>query len=122
MKNIMKLLEEKKDEKEMSEKDIQAKKEVLKELINMAIGAAGKKFGSDMEEMQKVTVASPNKEGLVEGLEKAKELTKEMPEMVEEEVSEDEEELEDDEMSEEEMVNEEDEDEEENKKKRKMMY
>ncbi len=72
MKNLMQMLMNKEDEQpEMSDSDIMAKMEVLKELIQMAEEAAGKGVG---EGLKKVTVASPSSEGLEQGLEKAQEL------------------------------------------------
>ena len=49
-----------------------AKLKVLKELRSMASGMMGDDLKDGM--MKKVTVASPNKEGLKEGLDKAKEI------------------------------------------------
>lgn len=57
-----------------------AKMEVLEELRKMAMGMMGEgmdKYGSD--EMQKITVASPDKEGLMEGLDKAEDMMDSMP-------------------------------------------
>lgn len=72
----------------------EAKLEVLKELKEMAMEAMGEDMSRykdmDMEDemmdcempegMEKVTVAAPDKEGLMEGLDKAEDLLEEMPE------------------------------------------
>ncbi len=121
MKDLEKLLmKKKKDGPEMDEKTMQAKEEILMELIEEMMDMRGKKLMGDMEGMKKVTVASPSKEGLEEGLEKAKE----MMEMKEEMSSEGEEEETEEESSEmmpemkEESKSEEDMEEEKPKKKK----
>jgi len=63
----------------LDEKKIEAKREVLEALQEMIKGEVGGKLG----EMKKVTVASPTKEGLQEGLEKAEEVIEKMPKMEE---------------------------------------
>lgn len=100
-KELMKYLSDEKDNGEMSEQDIMAKMDVLKELLEMASMAAGDDLKKNM---QKVTVAAPDKEGLMKGMEKAEELLENEDMMGME--SEDEEEMSD------EMMDEEDEDEE----------
>jgi hypothetical protein len=65
---------------------MRAKMEVLEELREMAMGMMGEgmeDYGpEDMmgEEMQQVTVAADDKEGLLEGLDKAEDIMEEMPE------------------------------------------
>lgn len=60
---------------EMTDMEKQAKMDVLKELLGIAHGEMGSRVKSGMDEMQKVTVAAPDKESLLKGLDKAKELT-----------------------------------------------
>jgi hypothetical protein len=71
----------KKKGKGMDKDKMEAKKAVIQELRQMAEEMMG---GDLMEGMKKVTVASDSKEGLEEGLEKAKEILGEMPENEEE--------------------------------------
>lgn len=75
MKNLEQMLMQKKDKSEMSKEEIQAKMEVLQELMDMCKDKMGSSVKSGMDEMQKVTVAAPDTESLAAGLEKAKELT-----------------------------------------------
>lgn len=81
--------------KEMSEKDIQAKKEMLMELLGLADGElkSRSKKGLDDHKAMKVAVMAKDKEGLKEGLEKAEEVLEQMPEEGMEEESEESEEL-----------------------------
>lgn len=69
----------------MQDMKTQAKIDVLKELMQMAKEAMRDKTKSGMDEMrsaQKVTVAAPDKESLLMGLEKAEDVLEgEMPEM-----------------------------------------
>lgn len=60
---------------EMTDMEKQAKMDVLKELLGIAHGEMGSRVKSGMDEMQKVTVAAPDKQSLLAGLDKAKELT-----------------------------------------------
>jgi hypothetical protein len=76
-----------------------AKMEVLKELMDMAMGEMKGRTGKMLGEMKKVSVMAPNKEALEEGLDKAKDVVEDMP-MEDEEDDMDMEESED-EMSEE---------------------
>jgi hypothetical protein len=98
MKKMMDLegmLSEKKGKKEMSEKEVQAKMEVLQELMEMLQDQQGNSVKSGMDEMsmmsampkemQKVTVAAPDAEGLKEGLEKAEDIMESSPMMASEE-------------------------------------
>lgn len=94
-KELMKMLSNPKGEdKEMSKEDIMAKMDVLKELLEMANMKSGDDFKKGME---KVSVTAPDKEGLMMGLDKAKdiigknEMSDEMPEMMKSEDEEDEE-------------------------------
>lgn len=64
---------------EMSDMEIQAKMEVLKELLELAQASSGKHVMDGMEGMQQLTVAAPDKEGLMEGMEKAEEIVEEVP-------------------------------------------
>ena len=96
MKKMMDLegmLSEKKEKKEMSKPESQAKMEVLQELMGMLEEQMGDSVKSGMDEMQKVTVAAPSMEGLAKGLEKAEDLVEKAPMMAEasEEPEEDEE-------------------------------
>lgn len=80
MKDLMKMIESKKDDK-MEEGDYSAKSEMLMELIKMASAAAGEDIKKGLDgEMQEVTVAAPDEEGLMEGLEMAEEVVEEGPE------------------------------------------
>lgn len=103
MKKMMDLegmLSEKKGKKEMSEKEVQAKMEVLQELMEMLQDQQGNSVKSGMDEMsmmsampkemQKVTVAAPDAEGLKEGLEKAEDIMESSPMMAEEKPEEEE--------------------------------
>ena len=106
MKDLMKMMAKKKDKGEMSKEDKQAKMDVLKELLEMAM----EKSGMDVSEgMKQLTIAAPDKEGLMEGMEKAEEMMDEMPNGEEDEIVEDE-------MPEDEMP--EEDEEEEDKKER----
>lgn len=85
MKNLEKMLMSKNDKNgKMSEQEIQAKMDVLMELMDMAKQALGSKVKSGMDEMQKVSVMAPDKEGLEEGLDKAQEILESSPHMMEE--------------------------------------
>jgi len=76
----------------MMKSKLKAKMDVLKELMEMADES---ETAGLMDDMQKVTVAAPDKESLVEGLEKAEEVVEgDMPmmdPMMEDEEDEDEE-------------------------------
>src|SRR6478736_8328892 len=76
MDELSKLMAKKKDAPEMSPEEIQAKLEVVKELMAMAQEAMGDgvKRGLDDMHASKVSVMAPDKEGLEEGLEKASDL------------------------------------------------
>lgn len=82
MKDMMKLMD-KKGGQEMSEQEVQAKMDVVQELLQMAQEAMGSRVKHDMDEMQKVSVAAPDKESLLEGLEMAQDVAEESPEMEE---------------------------------------
>lgn len=92
MKDLMEMLSKKKKSKK-SDKDKDAKMEVLQNLHKLASEMMG---GDMLGEMKKVTVAAQDQEGLQEGLDKAKSLLggmpQEMPEMEKEEDEEDEDE------------------------------
>lgn len=88
MKDLEKMLMVKKpDDSKMSKQAIQAKMEMLEELMESCQHEMGKRTKSGMDEMQKITVAAPDKKSLAAGLEKAQEITEELPM---EEMSEDE--------------------------------
>jgi hypothetical protein len=88
MKDLEKLLMGKKDSSKMSDNAAQAKMDVLQELMDMCREQMGNKVKDGMHEMQKVTVAAPDKEALALGLDKAKQLTQHMPEEMEEDPAE----------------------------------
>jgi len=72
MKKMMAMMDEKRPSK-MSANDIQAKKDILKELLGMADEAMKGKLGEGMKGM-KVSVMAKDPESMKEGLEKAEEL------------------------------------------------
>lgn len=83
-KDLLKMLmQDEESESMMDDTGRSAKMDVLKELIGMASGSAGRSIADDLGEMQKVTVAAPDKEGLEEGLKKAEEILGMQPEMEE---------------------------------------
>lgn len=84
LKDMEKLMA-KKGENKMSPEDLAAKMDVLKELLEMASAAMGSKVKDGMDEMRKVSVMAPDKESLAEGLDLAKDMTQESPEMEESE-------------------------------------
>lgn len=66
----------------MSKMDIDAKKDVLKELMQMAMEELRGKNKHGMDEvmkMKKVSVMAPSKEGIEQGLDKAKDVVADMP-------------------------------------------
>lgn len=73
------MMMDKEDKDPMMKKKLMAKMEVLKELMQMADDS---ETAGLMDGMQEVTVAAPDKEGLEEGLEKAQEITEDMPEEI----------------------------------------
>lgn len=79
MKKMMAMMDEKRPSK-MSANDIQAKKDILKELLGMADEAMRGKLGEGMKGM-KVSVMAKDEDGLKEGLEKAEDLVKDRQEM-----------------------------------------
>ena len=85
MKNLEQMLMQKKDKSEMSPEEVQAKMDVLQELMDMCKEKMGQSVKSGMDEMNKVTVAAPDKESLAMGLDKAKEIAEDpkMAEMME---------------------------------------
>jgi hypothetical protein len=99
MKDLEKMLMSKKDKGEMSEQEMQAKMEVLQELLQMAQEAMGSKVKGGLDEMQKVSVMAPDKESLTKGLDLAKEVAAEAPELTEEEPKEESEEKSEDPMA-----------------------
>ena len=87
MNEFMKLLEKKKKEGKTLDGDkMSSKMKVLKELR----GIADEELGKDIPSLKKIAVASPTKEGLEEGLEKASDIVEEAP-LPDEESDEDEE-------------------------------
>lgn len=113
MKKLMEMLAEKSSGKsEMNDKEKMAKMDVLKELMELAM----EQTGEDVKEgMKKITVASPSKEGLMKGLEKAEDMMEESSE--DEMMSEEDEMMSEEEMFMDEEMSEEDEEDEEMKKK-----
>lgn len=91
MEEMLKALMKKKGKEEIDPKMKDAKMKVLKEIHSMA----SDDMGEEIKGLKKVTVASPDQEGLEKGLDKAKELVsgaegaeEEKPESLEEEKSE----------------------------------
>lgn len=79
MEELMKMLAKKKDDK-MSPDEVQAKMDVIKELLGMADEHMGSKVKSGLDDMQKVSVMAPDSESLEAGLDKAQDLVGAMPE------------------------------------------
>lgn len=100
MKEMKKVLGKDKSE----DRESKAKYEMLKALRKEAMNMMGDDISDEMGDMQKVTVAAPDEESLMEGLETAEDLLKDkMPMMAEGDMEESD--LEDEgEMSEEEML------------------
>lgn len=61
----------------MSEDEIQAKMDVIKELLDMAQQAMGHDVKGGMDEMHKVSVMAPDAHGLEQGLDMAKDVAAE---------------------------------------------
>ena len=95
-KKMLKAMMAGEDSDPMMKAKLKAKMDVLQEL--MAMAEEGETSGL-MDDMQKVTVAAPDAEGLKEGLEKAEDMMGSMPEemMSEDSMMDDEEEDEEDE-------------------------
>jgi succinate dehydrogenase/fumarate reductase flavoprotein subunit len=74
MKDLEKLLMKKSASGKMSAEEVQAKMDVLEELLEMAQSEMGGRVKHGMDSMKKVSVIAPDQEGLEKGLEKAKEL------------------------------------------------
>lgn len=74
MKDMMmqKMMDGKKADGKMSDQEIQAKMDVVQELLHMAQQAMGSKVKNGMDEMQKVSVMAPDKASLMDGLDLAK--------------------------------------------------
>ena len=74
----------KKPKEKMSEQEIQAKMDVLLEMLQMISEEMGGRVKNGMmdheNEMKKVSVVAPSNEGLEEGLEEAQEVIPDMPE------------------------------------------
>jgi hypothetical protein len=85
LKDIMSALSEKEQKGSLDPKEIQAKIDVLKELLEMSSRQAGDNV---IGGLKKVTVAAPDEEGLKQGLQKAEDMVEEMPEGMDEEMSE----------------------------------
>lgn len=105
MKDKLSALMAEKKKGELSPEEVQAKQEVLMELLEWAQDAMGGRVKSGMDELMapaKVEVMADSPEGLEEGLDKAKDIVEEMPEDMmameesEEETSEDEDEEDED--------------------------
>lgn len=127
LKDLEKMMMKKKDSGKMDDQAKQAKMEVLQELMQMCQEAMGNNVKSGMDEMKKVSVMAPDKESLLEGLEKAEEVVEspmmeKMEEMSEEKDEEKKEESEDLQEKPEMKMVEEDEDESPfNKKRNKLL-
>lgn len=124
LKDLEKMMMKKKDSGKMDDQAKQAKMEVLQELMQMCQEAMGNNVKSGMDEMKKVSVMAPDKESLLEGLEKAEEVVESpmMEEMSEEKDEEKKEESEDLQEKPEMKMVEEDEDESPfNKKRNKLL-
>lgn len=81
MKDLSKMLGKDSEMKgKMSEQEIQAKLDVIKELMDEMMAAMGGSVKSGMDEMKKVTVAAPDKESLLKGLDAAQEIVPEISE------------------------------------------
>jgi hypothetical protein len=78
----MKFLGKNKKMDQMSDTEQKAKTSVLEDLRQQAAQAMGQK----MQGLKKVTVAAPDSQGLKQGLKKAEDLTKQLPEEQGEEV------------------------------------
>ena len=77
MKDLMDMLgESRHEEGEMTDAKKQAKMEVLMELIELAKEKMGESVSNGLQE---VTVAAPDKESLMEGMDKAQALMGDMP-------------------------------------------
>ena len=94
MKEMMQMLSDE-PKPEMTDARKQAKMEVLRELMEMAMSQEGDELMEGLQGMNKVTVAAKDEEGLMEGLDKAEEVVEEMPEDM---MATDEEETEEEEM------------------------
>lgn len=79
MKKMMDMMDEKRPSK-MSENDIQAKMDILRELLGMADDAMRGKVGEGMKGM-KVSVMAKDPNAMKEGLEKAEDLVSEKQDM-----------------------------------------
>lgn len=71
MDELKKMMAKKGQPEKMDDSAIQAKLDVIKELLEMAHSAMGNKMKGDMDEMHKVSVMAPDQEGLEEGLDVA---------------------------------------------------
>lgn len=64
---------------------LEAKIKVLEELRDMMAQLMGEKMRSGYDDMKKVSIMAPSEEGLEEGLDTAKSMVSEMPELEEDE-------------------------------------
>lgn len=78
----MMMMGKKNSEGKLSPEEMQAKMDVLKELLGMAQEAMGSKVKGGMDEMQKVSVMAPDQKSLTHGLDMAKEIAQD-PKMTE---------------------------------------
>lgn len=82
---LAKIMAKKKDAKKLSSGELEAKLNAANEMHKWA----SEEMGNGLEKkLKKVTVASDSEEGLEEGLEKAKEIVEEKPDMMDAEKSE----------------------------------
>lgn len=88
MDDLKKMMMKKADKApEMDQAAIEAKLDVIKELMQMAQATMAGKVKGGLDEMHKVTVMAPDQEGLAEGLDKAEDVVDEAPEMESDEAS-----------------------------------
>jgi len=78
MKDLMKMLgkPEQKGSDMMSDVEKKAKMEVIKELLEYAMDLSGENVSNGMQEL---TIAAPDKKGIMEGMETAEDMMEEMP-------------------------------------------
>lgn len=80
MDELMKMMTAKKSGAQgMSDEEITAKEDVIKELLQMALSAMGDHVKGGMDEMSKVSVSAADPKDLAMGLDKAKEVVSNIP-------------------------------------------
>jgi hypothetical protein len=84
MKDLLdKMMANKQEKSELSPMEIEAKMDVLKELLGLAESEHGSRVKNGLDEMKKVTVAAPDEKSLEKGLEKAKDIVANSDELLE---------------------------------------